>query len=42
MSIIQKYTIYILQSNYTDELNIHGKLSRIPTLDMNSTAQRRS
>lgn len=42
MSIIQKCTMYILWSSYTDELNIHGKLSRIPKLDMNSIAQRRS
>lgn len=41
MSIIQKYTMYILQSSYTDELKIHRKLNRVSTLDTNSIAQKR-
>lgn len=30
-----------LQSSYRDEINVHGKLSKIPTLNINSTEQER-
>lgn len=30
-----------LQSSYRDEINVHGKLSKTPTLNINSTEQER-